>query len=113
MTAMASIALLAVTATSLNAQEKRIPRAEALKAVTNRVEPSYPPVARQMKMEGNVEVDAQVAEDGTVQSVKTVTGNPVLAKAAENAVKQWKFTPFKEEGKPTKAVVGLVFSFKL
>jgi TonB family protein len=60
-----------------------------------------------------VELDAFVGEDGAVETAKTVNGNPVLGKAAEEAVKRWKFTPFKEDGKAVKVIVNLAFTFKM
>jgi protein TonB len=106
--------VLAVAAGSLAGQERRISRPVALKSLVTKVEPTYPVVARQMKMEGTVEVDACVGESGTVETVKTINGNPVLGKAAEDAVKKWKFTPFKtDDGKPLKAIVNLAFTFKM
>jgi periplasmic protein TonB len=107
------LVLLAGLLTGARAQEKRVARTVALKSVVNKVEPVYPPVARQMKMEGSVEIDAFIGEDGSVERVQPVVGNPVLSKAAEQAVRQWKFTPFKDEGKAFKAVVNLQFAFKI
>ncbi len=110
----AGVLLLVLTAGSLAAQERRISRPVALKSLVTKVEPTYPVVARQMKMEGTVEVDAYVGENGSVETAKTVNGNPVLGKAAEDAVKKWKFNPFKtDDGKPLKAVVNLAFTFKM
>ncbi len=106
--------ILLLFAGCLAGQEKRIPRPVALKAVVSKVEPAYPVVAKQMKMEGTVEVDATVGETGAVESAKTVSGNPVLGKAAEEALKKWKFTPFKaDDGKPVKGIVNLAFTFKM
>ena len=108
------VLLLAITAGTLAGQERRISRPVALKSLVTKVEPTYPVVARQMKMEGTVEVDAYVGESGTVETVKTVNGNPVLAKAAEDAVKKWKFSPFKtDDGKAVKVIVNLAFTFKM
>lgn len=110
----ASILLLAAAAGTLAAQERRISRPIALKSLVSKVEPAYPVVARQMKMEGTVEVDATIGENGAVEAVKTLNGNPVLGKAAEEAVKKWKFNPFKtDDGKPFKAIVNLAFTFKM
>ncbi len=110
----ACVLLLSMTAGSLAGQERRISRPVALKSLVTKVEPTYPVVARQMKMEGTVEVDAYVGESGAVETVKTVNGNPVLGRAAEDAVKKWKFSPFKtDDGKPLKAIVNLAFTFKM
>ena len=92
---------------------KKLSKSEALAIVTSKIAPEYPPIARQLKLEGSVEVEAIVAEDGSVQQVNVVSGNPVLTKAAAAAVKKWKFTPVKAEGKAVKALAPLSLSFKL
>ena len=69
-------------------------------------------MAKQMKLAGQTEVDLYVAEDGAVEKVDVVKGNPILANAAVAAAKQWKFQPFETEGTPRKAVVRLSFSFQ-
>ena len=90
-----------------------ITQAEAVKAATSKVQPEYPAMARQLHLEGAVQVEAHITEEGTVEEVKPVTGNAVLANAAVAALKRWKFTPFTNDGKPTKAVLDMSFSFKL
>jgi len=90
---------------------KKVSRAEASAAVVSKVAPEYPPVARQLKMEGTVELEATVAEDGTVSQVNIVSGNPVLTKAGAEALKRWKFSPFKEDGKAVKVIAPISMSF--
>src|SRR5215217_3162203 len=85
---------------------RRVSEEEAKKALTSKVAPEYPPMARQMKLGGKVQVDVIIDPDGNVEKVQIVTGNPVLTSAAVTAVKRWKFTPFMNEGKPTRAVAG-------
>lgn len=55
------------------------------------VEPVYPPLAQKMNLQGVVKVEVTIGSDGTVKSVKTLGGNPVLSQAVEDAVKQWKY----------------------
>ncbi len=85
---------------------------DALKAATNKPQPEYTSVARQMKVAGRVEVEVTIDSDGSVENVKAVTGNPLLTTSAVSAVKHWKFTPFTANGQATKAVANLVFDFK-
>jgi len=92
---------------------KKVTRAEAMSAATAKPQPSYPPAARQLKIEGTVEVEAVVTESGTVEKVNIISGNPVLTKPAADAVKQWKFSPFTAGGKAVRAVAPLSFTFKL
>ena len=97
-----------------SAQERiRVSDVEGKKAVTSRVEPSYPPMAKQMKISGHVEVDVEVNADGQVEKVDVVIGNTLLAGSCVSAVKQWKFNPFVAGGKPVSAIVRLGFNFNL
>jgi protein TonB len=92
---------------------KKLSKSEALAYLTSKPAPDYPPIARQLKIEGVVEMEAVIAEDGSVEQVNIVSGNPVLTKAATAAVKKWKFTPVKAEGKPVKALAPVSLSFKM
>ena len=107
--------LLPLTAWMVFGQDapKRISAPEATAAITSKVPPDYPPVARQLKIEGKVELEAVVAENGAVEKVSIVSGNPVLTKPAVEAVKRWKFVPFEDGGKPCKALAPLSINFKL
>jgi periplasmic protein TonB len=112
---MGIIVLAAISAVSTagEATLKKLSKEEAAKAAVTRVPAEYPAVARQLKMQGTVELEAVIAEDGSVEDVRILSGNPVLTKAAAQALKKWKFTPATEDGKPVKAVAPLEFSFKL
>jgi protein TonB len=66
-----------------------------------------------MKMEGVVEVKVTISETGRVEESETVSGNPILARAAVDAVRHWKFKPFKDDGKTVKVVTNLSVTFKL
>jgi TonB family protein len=61
------------------------------RAVKSRVSPSYPEMAKRMKISGAVKIEATVDADGKVTAVKTLDGNRMLSTAAEDAVKKWKF----------------------
>jgi protein TonB len=101
-----------MAAAALFAQDvKRVPKPEAIAAAVTKVQPEYPAIARQLKLGGTVEVEASIDETGAVTAVKEVSGNPVLAKAAASAVKQWRFNAFQSGGKPVKAVTTLSFVF--
>lgn len=92
--------------------EVRVTTSEALKAALAKPIPEYSPMARQMKVVGRVEVEATVDAEGNVETVRVVTGNPLLTNSTVHAVKKWKFTPFTQNGEPTKAVATLSFDFK-
>ena len=65
--------------------------------VEKRVAPVYPELAKRMHIAGVVHVAATVAPDGSVASVKAVSGSKMLSPAAEDAVKRWKFVPASAE----------------
>lgn len=92
---------------------RKLSRSEAMSSVATKVSPEYPAIARQLKLEGVVELEVTLAESGGVESVTIVSGNPVLTKPASEAVKKWKFTPQNEGGKPVKAVAPVSITFKL
>jgi protein TonB len=91
---------------------KKLTRAEAMSAAVTKVEPEYPPFAKQLRVSGDVNLEAVVAEDGTVEKVNVVDGNPILTKAGVEALMKWKFKPATVDGKPVKALAPVLFSFK-
>jgi TonB family protein len=109
------VALAVILLSTGLAQEapKKVTKAEGLNAVTSKIAPEYPPIARQLKIEGAVELEAVVTEGGVVEKVNIVSGNPVLTRPASDAIKKWKFAPFTSDGKAVKAVVPVSLSFKL
>jgi TonB family protein len=64
--------------------------------------PVYPAIAAKMRVEGSVKLDATIDADGTVSDVKVVSGHQLLAPAAVDAVKKWKYEP--AEAKSTQSV---------
>ncbi len=88
-----------------------IAEAEGKKAAIEKPAPVYPVTARQLKLKGEVKVEAIVTDAGAVSDVRIVSGNPVLTKPAVEAVKKWRFRPFQEQGKPAAAIVALSFEF--
>ena len=92
---------------------KKVSKSEGLNALTTKVAPDYPPIAKQLKIEGAVELEALVSESGTVEKVNILSGNPVLTRPASDAVKKWKFAPFTSDGKAVKALVPVSLSFKM
>lgn len=65
--------------------------------IVNRATAPYPALARHMALSGVVRVDALVAPDGTVRTVDVKGGHPVLAQAAANTIRQWKWEPAARE----------------
>jgi TonB family protein len=104
----------AIFAPGANAQDIRhLTQEEASKMATAKPQPSYPPMAKQLRLEGRVEIEANISEAGNVESVKVLSGNAVLTAAAADAMKRWKFQPITVDGKPSRAVATVDFVFKL
>jgi len=66
--------------------------------VIRRVMPAYPPLARQVRVEGPVELSVEVAPDGSVREVRVIRGSTLLNQAAIDAVRQWRYQPFAGAG---------------
>jgi TonB family protein len=110
--AISAIAMLIVAAPAMLAQsEKHLSAAEALSAAIAKPQPEYTPIAKQLRLEGVVNMNAFVTEDGNVDKVELVSGNPILAKSAEDALKKWKFNKIVEDGKPVRFVASISFRF--
>ena len=93
------VAVIAGTGTvRVQAQE---PGSEIARRVKTRVQPVYPELARRMNLTGTVKVQVVVAPNGTVKDAKIVGGHPVLANAAMDAVKKWRFEPATMESSGT------------
>ena len=89
-----------------------IPEGEAKKAAVKKPAPTLSAMARQLNVSGHVTVEVEIDEDGKVATVKPATGSPLLSSGVVTAVKEWKFTPFTQDGVPAKAVTTLSFDFK-
>ncbi|HLW86624.1 MAG TPA: energy transducer TonB [Candidatus Sulfotelmatobacter sp.] len=76
-----------------NAAERVQISRDTADVVTRSVRPGYPLLARQMKVQGSVILQALISKDGAIQDLRVVSGPPILASAAQDAVRQWHFKP--------------------
>ena len=83
----------------------------ALALVTRRVNPVYPPVAKQLHVTGELDVKVVVDESGAVTEAKVLKGNVMFTNASLAAAKAWKFTPLTKDGTLTAFETTLVFQF--
>lgn len=79
----------------------------------NRVEPSYPPLARQARVQGTVILKAIIDTDGTIKNLQLVSGHALLAPAAIDAVKQWRYKPYLLNGAPVEVETTVEVTFAL
>ncbi|MGD0213384.1 MAG: TonB family protein [Terriglobales bacterium] len=79
----------------------------------SRTEPQYPPEALAAHRSGNVLLEVHVAEDGSVSNIRTLSGDPVLANAAKEAVHNWRYQPYRKNDHPTRFQTDVTLSFNL
>jgi len=76
-------------------------------------DPTYPPIAKQAKVEGQVILEATIARDGSVKDVRVLRGNALFNDAAMEAVKKWKYTPTMLNDQPVEVLMTVVVNFVL
>ena len=81
--------------------------------LTRRVQPTYPPLARQARIQGTVLMEATISKDGTIENLKVTSGHPMLITAAVQAVKQWKYRPYLLNGDPVEVQTTIQVNFTL
>ena len=81
--------------------------------LVKKVQPTYPPSAIRMHLEGAVQLMATISKTGNISAVKIVSGEPLLAQAAADAVKQWKYKPYYLNGDPVEIQTQVTINFKL
>jgi protein TonB len=91
----------------------RVSEADLKKAAITKVKPDFPPLARQLHLSGHAQLDVFVGATGDVEKVEPKSGNPLFTGAAATALRKLKFTPFKSDGQPVKAVGTLEIDFAL
>jgi protein TonB len=78
-----------------------------------RVEPTYPAFARTQRYQGDVVLAVKITKIGTVENIRRVSGNPMLSAAAIEAVKRWKYEPYRLNGQPQEIDTTVTVKFKL
>jgi protein TonB len=87
--------------------------ADTSHALVHPVQPSYPMLARQMKVQGAVVLQALIGSEGTIQDLKVLSGPAILASAAEEAVRQWRFKPYLQNGIPLETEAKITVNFTI
>lgn len=96
-----------------NAADRVQMSADTTQAVTRPVNPGYPLLARQMKVQGSVILRALIGKDGVIQNLQIVKGPAILATAAENAVRQWRFKPHYQGGEAVETEATITVNFTI
>ena len=110
-----SSALSAVVSAPLDLPQRTVTISQGVSEgrLQHRVLPEYPAQARTLRLEGPVVLEAMVMEDGSVHDLKVVSGHPTLAHAALDAVRQWRYQPYRLNGKPVAMRTEITIKFKL
>jgi protein TonB len=94
-------------------QRVRVSQGVSQGLLVRKVNPAYPPLARQARIQGTVVLHAQISKDGTIQGLTLISGHPMLAPAAIDAVRQWKYKPYLLNGEPVEVDTEVQVNFTL
>lgn len=86
---------------------------QAESRLRSRVEPQYPADALAAHRSGSVVLEVLVAEDGSVASIRTLSGDPLLAAAAADAVRNWRYEPYRRNQRPSQFQTDVTLTFTL
>ncbi len=79
----------------------------------SRPSPAYPPLARQARIQGRVQLEAVISTGGTIESLRVVSGHPMLVPAALDAVRRWRYRPTLLNGEPVEVSTTIEVVFTL
>src|SRR5215472_4099472 len=94
-------------------QRVRVSQGVSQGLLIRKVNPAYPPLARQARIQGTVVLQAEISKDGTIENLRLVSGHPMLAPAAIEAVKQWRYKPYFLNGEPVAVETQVQVNFTL
>jgi protein TonB len=77
------------------------------------VQPEYPLIAKNAHIQGVVELSAWISKEGTVERLTVVSGHPLLINAAVQAVRQWRYKPYRLSGEPFEVETEIFVTFSL
>src|ERR1700684_4193917 len=94
-------------------QRVRVSQGVSTGLLIRKVNPTYPPLARQARIQGTVVLHAVISKDGSIEGLTLISGHPMLAPAAIEAVKQWKYKPYLLNGEPVEVDTEVQVKFSL
>ena len=81
--------------------------------LTRPVQPNYPLLAKEMKVQGAVVLEALIGRDGNIQDLHVLSGPTILSTAAREAVKQWRFRPYLQSGQAVETEARITVNFTI
>src|SRR5437899_1160493 len=94
-------------------QRVRVSQGVSQGLLIRKVQPAYPPLARQARIQGQVVLQAEISKDGSIENLRLISGHPMLAPAAIEAVKQWRYKPYLLNGEPVAVETTVQVNFTL
>ncbi len=94
-------------------QRVRVSQGVTQGLLLRKIQPAYPPLARQARIQGSVLLQAEISKDGSIQNLRLISGHPMLAPSAIEAVKQWKYKPYILNGEPVEVETQITVNFTL
>lgn len=94
-------------------QRLRISQGVSTGRLIHRVEPKYPLIAQQARIEGAVVLSAVISRQGTIENLQLISGHPMLVQSALAAVAQWQYRPYLLSGEPVEVETTITVTFKL
>jgi protein TonB len=94
-------------------QRVRISQGVTKGLMIHRVEPRYPPLAMQARIQGDVVLRAVIDKNGNIQDLQLISGHPMLVPSAIEAVKQWRYKPYLLNGSPVEVDTTITVIFSL
>jgi len=94
-------------------QRVRVSQGVSNGLLIRKVQPTYPPLARQARIQGQVVLHAEISKEGTIQNLQLISGHAMLAPAAIEAVKQWRYKPYLLNGEPVAVETEVIVNFSL
>jgi len=94
-------------------QRVRVSQDVSAGLLIRKVVPVYPPTAQQARVQGAVVLQAEISKDGAVESLREISGHPLLIPAAIEAVKQWQYKPYVMNGEPVAVETTVTVDFTL
>jgi protein TonB len=96
-----------------NVQRVRVSQGVTQGLLMKKVQPEYPPLARQARIQGSVVLRAIIGKSGRIENLQVVSGHPMLTSAALSAVKQWQYKPYILNGQPVEVETNVTVNFSL
>jgi protein TonB len=96
-----------------SARRVHVPEEMSKRLLIRPISPVYPILARQAHIQGKVVLDADISKNGGVETLKVISGHPLLVQAALDAVKQWRYKPYLLNGEPVAVNTQIIVGFTL